>query len=155
MIDQAGFKPYIWHKPNCLEKKNNKQNCQRTLTFLPHSSQEKARMNCSVIYDLVSIYQVTSLLSILINCDVRGFICSPTCKGPVSVLPQGCQSKVIWGGEPDTPLKSCTGWTQTKAPRERHQRFVGFVLLLSTISQNYTAWEDGHNFTRVDLMILN
>lgn len=75
-------------------------------------------MKCLIIYDPVSIHQVTSLPSILINCDIHGFICSLPCEGPVSVLPQGCQSKVIWGGEPDTPSKAAQGELRQR-PQEK------------------------------------
>lgn len=96
-------------------------------------------MRCSIIFDPVSIHQLTSLLSFLINCDVRRFISSlPGERGQVSVLPQGRQRKAIRGGEPDTPSKAAQAELKQRPPRERHQRFVGFVLLLSTISQNYT-----------------
>lgn len=69
-----------------------------------------------------SIHQVVSLLSVLINCGVRGFISSLLCNGPVSVLPRGRKGKVIWGGEPDTPFARRTGSTQTKAPREKDNK---------------------------------
>lgn len=47
---------------------------------------------------MVSIHQVVSLLSLLINCNVRSLICTLHYKEPVSVLPRACKGKVIRAG---------------------------------------------------------
>lgn len=123
----------------------------QTLTFSFHSYRGKTWIN----HVWSGVHSSGRFIQILINCDVRSFRCSFLCKGPVSVLPQGCQSKVICGREPNLPPKGAQGELKQR-PREKDIKVLGALCCcLVQFPKMTPRGRMDIKITTVDLMILS
>lgn len=103
--------------------------------MLYSSYQDNPRINSSLIYDPGVHSSSGFMLSVLINCDVRGLICTLNCSEPVSVFPQGRKGKVIRTEETEP---SCTGQIKQWPELKYIKSIVCFVLLLFRLFIHHT-----------------